>query len=55
METGVLETVMEERGAVGWVWGVQLEQHQLKVAGGEILERRAGRAKSCRLAWGLPP
>ena len=44
---------MEERGAVGWVWGVQLEQHQLKVAGGETLER-AGRAKACRLAWGLP-
>ena len=53
MEIGALETVMEERGAVGWVWGVQLEQHQLKVAGGETLER-AGRAKACRLAWGLP-
>lgn len=55
MEIGALETVMEERRAVGWAWGVQLEQHQLKVAGGETLERRAGRAKSCRLAWGTAP
>ena len=35
MEIGALETVMEEWGAVGWAWSVQLEQQQLKVAGGD--------------------
>lgn len=55
MEIGALETVMEEWGAVGWAWGVQLEQHQVKVAGGETLERRGRQGQGLQTGLGTAP
>lgn len=53
MEIGALETVMEERGAVGWCGGVQLEQHQLKVAGGR--HWRGGQGQGMQTSLGTAP